>query len=136
MKKDLRTVKFYTFSLEQRRLHPVGLEVDIFPSQRVEDFAVLDQALTDISLPLLLALISGSLLLFSMQTGQIIRKVTEEALTSVHLVKAILPIHGGASFYAVSDSSLHEIILVDNNTEGSKQDIKLALSTTSKKRLK
>ena len=81
IRNDLKTVKIYSWSITEKRLGRVGVEIDMFKDQRVSSFVVLPAQFRGADLDMVLVVNSGRMLLFSLVSGQLLKNINEEINT-------------------------------------------------------
>jgi hypothetical protein len=75
---DLRTVKLYSWDIEERKMRSICIEFDVFRNQSSAQFEVLDQMLLGVDEKLVAIVSSGRILIFSLITGQLLRNLSEQ----------------------------------------------------------
>lgn len=78
MRNDLKTVKIYAWSIEQKKLRTVAIEFDTFQEQKAFSFEIIDNKVDTNDFPLIATISSGKILLFSMLSGQLLKDISEE----------------------------------------------------------
>lgn len=75
---DLKTVKLYSWSIQEKKLGRVGLEIDMYREQKVSNFAILQNGLRGVDIELVVLANSGRVLLFSLVSGQLLKNFNDE----------------------------------------------------------
>ena len=79
LRNDLKTIKLYSWEIEEKKLGRIGLEIDLYKDQRITSFAILKTMLRGIELETAIIVNSGRILLFSLVSGQILRNINDTA---------------------------------------------------------
>lgn len=76
---DLKTVKLYSWSIGEKRLGRVAIELDMYKEQRVSGLAVVGagQGVKGVDMEIAVVANSGRLLLFSLVSGQLLKNVND-----------------------------------------------------------
>lgn len=76
MRHDLKTVKIFTFSLEDKKLRTVAIEFDTFQEQKLLSFDIVEHKMDVNEFPLIVTVSSGKVLVFSMLSGQLLKDIS------------------------------------------------------------
>lgn len=74
----MKTVKLYSWSIQEKKLGRVGLEIDMYREQKVSNFAILQNGLRGVDIELAVLANSGRVLLFSLVSGQLLKNFNDE----------------------------------------------------------
>ncbi len=76
---DLKTVKLYSWSIAEKRLGRVALELDMYKEQRVSGLAIVGGgvAMRGVEMEVAVVANSGRLLLFSLVSGQLLKNIND-----------------------------------------------------------
>ncbi len=77
MRNDLKTIKIYAWSIEDKKLRTVAIEFDTFHEQKLFDFHIIENNLDGSDFPIIATISSGKVLLFSMLSGQLLKDISE-----------------------------------------------------------
>jgi hypothetical protein len=78
IRNDLKTIKIYSWSIQEKRLGRVGLEIDMYKDQKVSNFVIVNTALRGVEMELAMIVNSGRVLLFSLVSGQLLKNINDE----------------------------------------------------------
>lgn len=113
IRNDLKTVKLYSWNINDKRLGKIGLEIDMFKDQKPSNFLLLSHHFRGTGLETALIANSGRLLLFSLVSGQLLKNINEEIqgpeLSSDVYFKALVKALDSPNIFGVSSSGVLEL---------------------------
>lgn len=112
------TVRIVGLNLTTKRLRPVSYEIDIYKTDKITRFSIIDSIVPGMPLPGVLIVNAGRVLVFSMITGQLVRIIVDPtrplAGFSEIVFAQVCPNPNGLA-YASNNKQLFHIELQDNN---------------------
>lgn len=80
IRNDLKTIKLYNWSIVEKRLGRVGLEIDMYKDQKVSNFVILPNGIRGVDIELAMVVNSGRVLMFSLVSGQLLKNINEDSV--------------------------------------------------------
>lgn len=117
MRHDLKTVKIFTFSLEDKKLRTVAIEFDTFQEQKLLSFDIVEHKMDANEFPLIVTVSSGKILVFSMLSGQLLKDISEEqTCAKIRNYNFLSVAKGfGDNFYGSTRGNIVEFVIKNKN---------------------
>lgn len=77
MRNDLKTIKVYSWDIEEKKMRSIGIEFDVYKNQTYAQFEILDNMLLGVDVQLMAIVSSGRILIFSLISGQLLRNISD-----------------------------------------------------------
>jgi hypothetical protein len=115
------TIRIVGWNIPQKKMRPIAYEIDIYASDKVSEFHIVDSVVPGMELPGILIINAGRVLVFSMITGQLIRIIVDPTQVAdpnfADLVFShICPYPLGLAF-AANNRELIQLEMADDNPE-------------------